>query len=143
VRRAHREIGAAVGSAGLGTLVQPQRAGGVELLVGVVRDAEWGLVLAVGLGGVWVEVLKDSALRILPVDAAEVRRALGELRGAKLLEGARGTEPADLDALAAVIARVGELAEGLGDDLESLEINPLLVDGARIEALDALITWRA
>jgi acyl-CoA synthetase (NDP forming) len=142
VRRAHREIGAAVGSAGLGTLVQPQRAGGVELLVGVVRDAEWGLVLAVGLGGVWVEVLKDSALRILPVDAAEVRRALGELRGAKLLEGARGTEPADLDSLATVVARVGELAEGLGDDLESLEINPLLVDGARIEALDALITWR-
>jgi acyl-CoA synthetase (NDP forming) len=142
VRRAHREIRAAVGSAGLGTLVQPQRAGGIELLVGVVRDAEWGLVLAVGLGGVWVEVLKDSALRILPVDAAEVRRALGELRGAKLLEGARGTEPADLDALATVIARVGELAEGLGDDLESLEINPLLVDGARIEALDALITWR-
>ncbi|HEY0537187.1 MAG TPA: acetate--CoA ligase family protein [Actinoallomurus sp.] len=142
VRRAHREIGAAVGTAGLGTLVQPQRAGGVELLVGVVRDAEWGLVLAVGLGGVWVEVLKDSALRILPVDAAEVRRALGELRGAKLLEGARGTEPADLDSLATVVARVGELAEGLGDDLESLEINPLLVDGARIEALDALITWR-
>jgi acetate---CoA ligase (ADP-forming) len=143
VRRAHHEIRAAVGSAGLGTLVQPQRGGGVELLVGVVRDPAWGLVLAVGLGGVWVEVMKDSALRLLPVDAAEVRRALGELRGATLLEGARGTEPADLDALAAVIARVAALAEGLGDDLESLEINPLLVNGTRIEALDALITWRA
>jgi acetate---CoA ligase (ADP-forming) len=143
VRRAYREIRAAVGSAGLGTLVQPQRAGGVELLVGVVRDPAWGLVLAVGLGGVWVEVMKDSALRLLPVGAAEVRRALGELRGATLLEGARGTEPADLDALAAVIARVAAIAEGLGDDLESLEINPLLVTGARIEALDALITWRA
>jgi succinyl-CoA synthetase beta subunit len=145
VRRAHREILAAVGASGasgLGTLVQPQREGGVELLAGVVRDPAWGLVLAVGLGGVWVEVLKDSVLRLLPVDAAEVRRALGELRGAKLLTGARGTEPADLDALAEVITRVADLAGALGDDLESLEINPLLVRGSRIEALDALVTWR-
>jgi acyl-CoA synthetase (NDP forming) len=148
VRKAYREIRAAVGSDGsdgsdgLGALVQPQREGGVELLVGVVRDPSWGLVLAVGLGGVWVEVLKDSALRLLPVDAAEVRRALGELRGAKLLAGARGTEPADLDAVADVVARVCALAEGLGADLESLEINPLLVRGAAIEALDALVTWR-
>lgn len=107
-----------------------------------MRDPAWGLVLAVGLGGVWVEVLKDSVLRLLPVDAAEVRRALGELRGAKLLTGARGTEPADLDALAEVITRVADLAGALGDDLESLEINPLLVRGSRIEALDALVTWR-
>ncbi|MGI5230164.1 acetate--CoA ligase family protein [Actinoallomurus sp. CA-142502] len=142
VRRAHREILAAVGATGLGTLVQPQREGGVELLAGVVRDPAWGLVLAVGLGGVWVEVLKDSVLRLLPVDAAEVRRALGELRGAKLLTGARGTEPADLDALAEVITRVADLAGALGDDLESLEINPLLVRGSHIEALDALVTWR-
>jgi acyl-CoA synthetase (NDP forming) len=148
VRRAHREILAAVGASGasgasgLGTLVQPQREGGVELLAGVVRDPAWGLVLAGGLGGVWVEVLKDSVLRLLPVDAAEVRRALGELRGAKLLTGARGAEPADLDALAEVITRVADLAGALGDDLESLEINPLLVRGSRIEALDALVTWR-
>ncbi|MDN3359654.1 acetate--CoA ligase family protein [Actinomadura sp. DC4] len=143
VRRAYREIRAAAGPAALGALVQPQRDGGVELLVGVVRDPAWGLVLAVGLGGVWVEVLRDSALRLLPVGAAEARRALGELRGAKLLEGARGTEPADLDAVADVVARVCALAGSLGDDLESLEINPLLVCGSRIEALDALVTWRA
>jgi acyl-CoA synthetase (NDP forming) len=143
VRRVHREVLAAVGASGIGTLVQPQRDSGVELLVGVVRDPAWGLVLAVGLGGVWVEVLKDSALRLLPVDAAEVRRALGELRGARLLTGARGSEPADLDALAEVITRVGDLAGALGDDLESLEINPLLVRGSRIEALDALVTWRS
>jgi acetate---CoA ligase (ADP-forming) len=141
VRRAYREIRAAVG--GIGALVQPQRDGGVELLVGVVRDPNWGLVLAVGLGGVWVEVLKDSVLRLLPVDAADVREALGELRGAELLQGARGTEPADLDAVAETVARVCALAEGMGDDLESLEINPLLVRGSRIEALDALIAWRA
>ncbi|MET7463101.1 acetate--CoA ligase family protein [Nonomuraea sp. NPDC005501] len=150
VRSAYREIVAAVrtapgaGHAGgaVGVLVQPQRRGGVELLVGVVRDPGWGLTLAVGLGGVWVEVLRDTALRLLPVDAREVRRALGELRGVRLLEGARGAEPADLDAVAAVVARVAAYAQALGPRLEALEINPLLVAGSRVEALDALVTWR-
>ena len=64
---------------------------------------------------------------------------LGELRGLPLLRGARGTVPADLDALAAVIARVGEAALSLGHGLRALEVNPLLVDGDRIEALDVLI----
>jgi acyl-CoA synthetase (NDP forming) len=146
VRSAHREVCAALragGATGIGTLVGPQRAGGVELLVGVVRDPAWGLTLAVGLGGVWGEVLRDCALRLLPVDQAEVLQALGELGGADLLRGARGVEPADLDALADVVAKVGWLAQGLGDRLESLEINPLLVRGAQIEALDALVTWRS
>lgn len=146
VERAYREVVAAAaavpGAGRVGALVQPQRGGGVELLVGVVRDPAWGLTLAVGLGGIWVEALRDTALRVLPVDAAEVRRALDELRGAALLRGARGTEPADLDAVAAVVARVAAFAGSLGDDLESLEINPLLVRGSHVEALDALITWR-
>ena len=66
---------------------------------------------------------------------------LGSLRGAAVLQGARGAEPADLDALAGVIARLGDLALALGDDLESLEVNPLLVQGGVIEALDAVVTW--
>ncbi|MFI9596614.1 acetate--CoA ligase family protein [Nonomuraea sp. NPDC052265] len=144
VRQAYREVVAAARAHApdAGALIQPQRGGGVELLVGVVRDPAWGLTLAVGLGGVWVEVLRDAALRVLPVDVGEVRRALSELRGAALLDGARGTEPADLDAVADVVTRIAAFAESLGDDLESLEINPLLVTGSRVEALDALITWR-
>jgi succinyl-CoA synthetase beta subunit len=59
-----------------------------------------------------------------------------------VLDGARGGVPADRGALAAIIARIGDLALALGEDLESLEVNPLLVDGARIEALDAAVTWR-
>ncbi|MFB4316012.1 acetate--CoA ligase family protein [Actinomadura sp. 21ATH] len=145
VRAAHAELLAAAAEAGIGpaaTLVQPQREAGIELLVGVVRDPAWGLVLAVALGGVWVEVLNDSVLRPLPAAAPEIRRALEELRGAAVLRGARGGEPADLDAVAEAVAGVGRLAVGLGDRLESLEINPLLVRGSRVEALDALVTWR-
>jgi hypothetical protein len=124
-----------------GVLVSPMRRGGTELLVGVVRDPHWGPILAVALGGVFVEVLKDSALAPLPVSAAQARRLLDRLRGRAVLDGVRGAPPADLDALATVIARAGDLARALGDDLESLEINPLRVDGALIEALDAVVTW--
>ncbi|QYC44042.1 succinyl-CoA synthetase subunit alpha [Nonomuraea coxensis DSM 45129] len=141
VERVHRELMEAVPDAA-GVLVQPRRSGGIELLVGIVRDPAWGLTLAVGLGGVWVEVLRDAALRVLPADAAEIRRALTELRGAALLRGARGAEPADLDAVAEVVARIAAFAGSLGERLESLEINPLLVTGSRVEALDALVTWR-
>jgi acyl-CoA synthetase (NDP forming) len=145
VRTAHREVTEALratGATGIGTLVQPQRSGGVELLVGIVRDPVWGLVLALGLGGVWVEVLRDTAQRLLPVDDVDVRAALAELRGADLLTGARGTRPADLDAVASVVVTISRLAESLGDRLESLEVNPLLVDGSAVEVLDALVTWQ-
>jgi acyl-CoA synthetase (NDP forming) len=124
-----------------GVLVAPMRSGGVELIAGVVRDPVWGLALAVGLGGVWVNVLDDSSLRRLPVDEAVVHEMLGELRGRSLLEGARGSKPADLARLARVIANLGRLALALGPRLESIEINPLRVDGAEIEALDGAVTW--
>lgn len=145
VRQAFDEVAAALRATGVreaGALVQPQRSGGVELLVGILRDPDWGLTLTVGFGGIWVEVLRDTALRILPVDTQEVRRALGELRGHRLLTGARGTEPADLDAVADVVVRISALATSLGERLESLEVNPLLVRGSQVEALDALVTWR-
>jgi acetate---CoA ligase (ADP-forming) len=138
VVRAGREAGADV----QGALVQPQRSGGVELLVGIVTDPAWGQVLAIGLGGVWVEILRDTALTVLPADRAQVTQALRSLRGARLLDGPRGTEKADLDAVADVIASVADLAQRLGDRLDTLEINPLLVRGSQVEALDALITWR-
>ncbi|SFN25415.1 Acyl-CoA synthetase (NDP forming) [Pseudonocardia ammonioxydans] len=125
-----------------GVLVSPLRSGGTELLVGVVRDPDWGPVLAVALGGVFVEVLGDSALSPLPVSPARARALLESLRGAPLLHGVRGAPAADLDALGAVVARVGDLALALGNDLESLEINPLHVSGSTIEALDAVLTWR-
>jgi hypothetical protein len=145
VREAYRAVTAAAAAAGAGTaadvLISPMRTGGTELLVGVVRDSLWGPMLAVAVGGIFVEVLQDSALAPLPVTAAQARRMLGTLRGRALLDGARGGAPADLGALSAVIARIGDLAAALGDDLESLEVNPLWVDGATIEALDAVVTW--
>jgi len=145
VREAYRAVTAAAASARPGAaadvLVSPMRAGGTELLVGVVRDPVWGPVLAVAVGGIFVEVLQDSALAPLPVTPAQACRMLGTLRGRGLLDGVRERAPADLTALSAVIARIGDLAVALGDELESLEVNPLWIDGATIEALDAVVTW--
>ncbi|QFG21644.1 acetate--CoA ligase family protein [Actinomadura sp. WMMB 499] len=142
VREAYAAVVAAGGEAATGAVVQPQREDGVELIAGVVRDPTWGLVLAVGLGGIWTEVMRDSVLRLLPVHRAEIKEMIGGLRGAPLLRGARGRRPADLDRLAEAIEAFAARAEALGERLESIEINPVLVDGPRVEALDALVTWR-
>ena len=143
VREAYQRIIAAAPATARvdGALVAPMRSDGLELFVGCTRDPQWGPVIAVGLGGVWVEVLQDVSLRPLPIDAAEVKRMLGELRGARMLQGIRGMPATDMDALAAVIARIGDAAVALGDDLEALEVNPLWVRGSEVEALDALAVW--
>ena len=124
-----------------GILVSPMRGGGIEMLVGIARDPSWGPVLAVGLGGVWVEVLNDTALCLLPASPAEIRSKLAGLKAAKLLSGYRGAPATDLDQLAGVIAAIGSAALALGPDLAAFEVNPLHVNGDRIEALDALAVW--
>ena len=135
-----RAAGEAVPGARIdGVLVSPMRTGGVELIAGVTADPTFGPVLAVGLGGVWVEVLRDTSLRMLPVDPGQVKRMLAELRGSPLLTGGRGGRPVDLDALAEVICLVGDTAVRLDGSLRALEVNPLWADGNRIEALDVLV----
>ena len=143
VRDAYRRVLAAgqtvPGAVVDGVLVTPMRSGGVELLVGVTVDRAFGPVLAVGLGGVWVELLADTSLRVLPVTTDDVKHMLGELRGSPLLRGARGTRPADLDVLAQVVKNVGDAALSLDGSLRALEINPLWVNGEQVEALDVLV----
>jgi acyl-CoA synthetase (NDP forming) len=119
-------------------LITSMRTGGVEVLAGVTVDPGFGPVLAVGLGGIWVEALRDTSLRVLPVDPDEVRQMLGELRGLPLLLGSRGGAAADLDVLAKVIAGIGELAISV-PGLRALEVNPLWVSGDQAEALDVLV----
>jgi acetate---CoA ligase (ADP-forming) len=123
-------------------LVTSMRTGGVEVLAGVTMDPGFGPVLAVGLGGIWVELLRDTSLRVLPADPGEVRQMLAELRGLPLLLGARGGAAADLDALAEVVAGIGELAASV-PGLQALEVNPLWVSGDQIEALDVLVVTDA
>lgn len=124
-----------------GVLVAPMRDAGIELFIGTARDPQWGPVIAVGLGGIWIELLKDTSVRLLPVNREVALDMLLGLRGAKLLQGFRGSEAADLIRIADVIVKVGDAAMALGPELEALEINPLLVNGADVEALDGLAIW--
>ena len=133
---------AAMSVAKEGFLVQPMLKGGVELVVGVRRDAQVGPVLLVGMGGVLVEILRDTVLALAPVGRPEARRMLERLRGFKLLQGYRGAPPVDLDATCEAIARISEFAVDHADRVEEIDVNPLLArpDGAL--ALDALIVLR-
>lgn len=125
-----------------GVIVSPMRGEGVELIVGVARDPSWGLVLAVGIGGIFVELLADADLALLPVTAAQVESMLGRLKAGKLLDGFRGKPKADRRKVAEVVAAIGNAAIALGPDLVSLEVNPLWVSGSHVECLDALSIWR-
>ena len=125
-----------------GVIVSPMRQGGLELFVGIASDPDWGLAIAVGLGGVWIEVLKDSAIRLLPISNAGAQAMLRSLRGARILDGYRGAPAVDLERLADVIVKIAEAGMALGPDLAALEINPLWVHGDTVEALDALVVWK-
>jgi acetyltransferase len=124
-----------------GVLVQEMASGGIEVVVGLHRDAQFGPVVMVGLGGVLVEALDDVAFRAAPLSREDARDMLESLRGRRVLEGARGRPPADVQALIDVIlavSRLGVDAEGL---VGELDINPLVVRprGRGAVAVDALV----
>jgi len=110
----------------------------VELIVGCVRDRTFGPVLMVGLGGIHAEVLADTACALAPVGADQARRLVSSLRGARLLTGARGRPPADLDALVAAVVAVSRIAAE-HPEIAELEINPMLAAPSGVLALDARV----
>ncbi|KOU39250.1 acetate--CoA ligase family protein [Streptomyces sp. WM6378] len=147
IRDAYRELTDIARYEGVdldGILVCQMVERGVEMVVGVTHDSLFGPTVTVGLGGVLVEVLGDSAVRVPPFGEEQARDMLGELRGRALLEGVRGGPPLDVDALVEVVLRVQRMALELGDGLSELDINPIMVlpRGQGAVALDALAICR-
>lgn len=147
VAAAHDRMNARLADAAPGARIEafavsPMRGDGLEFLVGVARDPQWGLVLAVGLGGLWAEVMDDVMLYLTPTSVAEVEAGLHGLRAAKLFAGFRGGPAVDVRAVAETAVRIAQAAAALGPDLVSFEVNPLWVRGGEVEALDALAVWR-
>lgn len=110
------------------------------MAVGARREPQWGSALMVGLGGIWIETLNDVRLMPADLDEAGIVAEIGKLRGANLLQGARGAEPADIPALAQAVARIGALIRAT-PAVQEIDVNPVLVYGLGrgVLALDALI----
>ncbi|MFD1939497.1 acetate--CoA ligase family protein [Nonomuraea mangrovi] len=123
---------------GDGFLIEEQAPAGVELIVGLVRDPGFGPVLLAGLGGVWTEALRDTALRLCPISETDARRMLASLRGSPLLYGHRGTPPVDLDAVVKLLLTIGGHG-GLWERLElgEFELNPVIASPSGVVAVDA------
>ncbi len=122
-----------------GVLVQPMVPSGTEIMVGGRIDPLFGPLIVAGLGGVLVELLKDTALELAPVTVHEARAMLVRLKGQTVLQGFRGAEPVDQDKLADIIVRLGEFLDDQKDLVAELDVNPLICAGQRILAVDALI----
>ena len=110
-----------------------------ELIVGATRDPVFGMTLTVGLGGILTELYKDVSHRVLPVDEAMAREMLGELKAFPLLTGYRGRPQGDVDAACAAIAGFSRAVLAMGDQVQEVEVNPLLVKEQGVCMLDALI----
>ena len=143
VRAAAAAMAARVPGPCEGFLVQ-EMVDGLELIVGVREDAQYGPVMAAGLGGVLVEALDDVQVRLLPVDEAMAEEVLRALKGARLLGPFRGRRPRDVNAAARAMAGLSRLFLDHRPFLADLEINPLMVleEGHGVRAVDVRLLGR-
>ncbi|HEX3929851.1 MAG TPA: acetate--CoA ligase family protein [Nocardioides sp.] len=128
-----------------GALVSPMLTGGLETILGVVSDPVFGPVVMFGLGGVYVEVLRDASYRLAPFTVTEATSMIQEIRGYGLLSGARGKPARDVASLATALSRLSVFADEHRHDLDSIDLNPFLVmpEGAGSVAVDALVVRRS
>lgn len=122
-----------------GVLVQPMVPAGIEMVVGARRDPLFGPTVVVGMGGILVELLRDSVLALAPVGAQEARGMLDRLKGAPLLRGFRNLPAVDQEQLAGIVQRLSELAADHADRIAEIDVNPVICAGSRQIAVDALM----
>jgi acyl-CoA synthetase (NDP forming) len=124
-----------------GVIVQRMAGDGVEMILGIKRDALFGPVVLCGLGGILVEVLKDIAVGIPPLSQQQARDMLTRLRGFEILGGVRGKPAGDVEALSDAIVAISNLAASLSDQINGIDINPLIVlpKGQGVVAVDAVV----
>jgi len=107
-------------------LLQEMVPGGIEVIIGGRRDREFGPVILIGLGGILVEVYKDTALRVAPIDETMAEELIGEIKGSALLKGFRGLKPADFQVLVKTLVNISNLLMD-HPEITNLDINPLIV----------------
>jgi acetate---CoA ligase (ADP-forming) len=125
-----------------GVSVQQMVPPGIEIVLGVKNDRQFGPLVAAGLGGIMVELLGDTQVRLAPIDDQAARAMLASLRGHALLTGFRGKPGIDIDALVDIICRLSELAHDLRDVIDQIDVNPVIASADGAIAADALIVCR-
>jgi len=125
-----------------GVLVQPMVPKGVEMVVGARLDPTFGPLVVVGLGGIMVELLRDSVAELAPIDEATALAMLKRLKGARLLDGFRGNAGIDRPELARIVAAVSRLAADFSGDIAEIDVNPVICSPGGAVAVDALIVRR-
>ncbi|HYF94010.1 MAG TPA: acetate--CoA ligase family protein [Symbiobacteriaceae bacterium] len=127
-----------------GYLVAEMVAGGTECIVGVKNDRDFGPTVMFGLGGIFVEVFEDIAMRVAPLSRADAEMMVREIKGRKILEGARGQARGDIAAVVDTLLKVSDMAVALDAELEEFDLNPLAVlpEGKGVRALDALMVLK-
>ncbi len=138
VSSAFKEITAAMDGADTSVLVQQMVKGQRELVVGLTRDPQFGPCVMFGLGGVFTEVLKDTAFRVAPLEKRDALEMMQEIKAHEILEAVRGMAPADKDMLAEILITVGQI--GIENEvIKDIDINPVIISDGKPVAVDALV----
>jgi acetyl-CoA synthetase (ADP-forming) len=128
-----------VGSSPLdGILVQEMVKGSRELVIGMIRDVQFGPCVMFGLGGIFTEVLKDVSFRIAPLERRDALEMTKEIKGAPVLGAFRGMAPVDMDLLISLLIKAGQLGLDL-EAVKEVDVNPLIIAGHKPVAVDALV----
>ena len=122
-----------------GILLEKMVPKGVELIVGIQNDSQFGPVIMVGLGGILTEIFKDVAFRMLPITTSDAKSMLNELKGSKILKGFRGSKPVDLNILAKALVQIGKIGVDNADYINSIDFNPIVVYPKSYNVVDAKI----
>ena len=121
-----------------GFLLEEMSPRGVEVIIGGLRDPQFGPVVMFGTGGISVELMKDVSYRIAPLDKKEALEMIREVKGYPLLTGFRGSKPADIDSLSETIVKLSEILIEI-EDIKEIEINPLIVYEKGVAAVDVKV----
>ncbi|HJJ22980.1 MAG TPA: acetate--CoA ligase family protein [Nitrosopumilus sp.] len=122
-----------------GILLEKMVPKGIELIVGIQNDSQFGPIMMVGLGGIMTEVMKDVAFRMLPITTSDAKSMINELKGSKLLKGFRGSAPIDLNMVAKMLVQIGKLGVDNADYVNSIDFNPVIVYPKSYYVVDAKI----
>ncbi|MCD6533879.1 MAG: acetate--CoA ligase family protein [Deltaproteobacteria bacterium] len=137
-KSAFEKIRGKMNGTGDGVLVQEMVKGHRELVIGLTRDPQFGPCVMFGIGGIFTEVLRDVSFRVAPLEKRDALNMMKEVQGHKILEAVRGMEAVDKDKLAEILINVGRIGIE-NEQIKEIDINPVIISGSRLVAVDALI----